>query len=209
MGKIKDISGQKFGRLTVLYRLHNYHDKHNSHWLCVCECGNLAEVSLPNLRSGTTKSCGCLNVEKCKVTHTKHGKCNSRLNKIYSDIKRRCNNTNRKAYDDYGGRGIVVCNEWRNDFMSFYDWSMANGYDDTLTIDRIDNDKGYSPDNCRWVNMKQQNRNKRNNRYFVINGDKRCLSEWCEMYSINYGKVQARLKYGWTIEQALELEERN
>ena len=203
--KSVNITGRKFGLLTVLYKLHNHHDRHNSHWLGVCDCGNLAEVSLPNLRSGTTKSCGCLNIEKRKVTHTKHGKYKSRLNKIYRDIKKRCNNSNNK---DYGGRGIKVCDAWLNDFMSFYDWAYENGYQEDLTIDRIDVDGDYEPSNCRWATVKQQQRNKRNNRYFTINGDKRCLSEWCEMYNINYSKVQVRLKYGWTIREALELEGR-
>lgn len=123
-------------------------------------------------------------------------------------ILHKLHNYHNKHYKDYGRRGIKVCNEWRNDFMNFYNWAVNNGYDDTLTIDRIDNNKGYSHDNCRWATLKQQARNQRSNTNITINGKTHCLSEWCEIYNINYRKVQSRLKYGWTIEKALELNER-
>lgn len=203
MGVVKDITGQKFGRLTALYKLHNYH-KRATYWLCVCDCGNFTEVRGTNLRYGQTKSCGCLNTEICM----KHGKSYTRIHRIWAGVKNRCHNTKNKDYQDYGGRGIAVCDEWRNDFMAFYNWSMANGYDDTLTIDRIDNNKGYEPNNCRWVNQKQQNRNRRSCLKYTINGVTKCLSEWVNIYHINYETARSRLKSDWTIQQALELEGR-
>lgn len=208
--KFKDISGQKFGRLTVIYRLHNHHDNKNTHWLCVCECGNLTEVSRPNLINGHNKSCGCLNAEKRKTTHTKHGKCKTRIYTIWINMKSRCYNKNDKAYKNYGERGIKVCDEWLNNFEAFYDWSINNGYNDSLTIDRIDVNGNYEHSNCQYVTMKQQARNKRNNRNITINGDTRCLLEWCETLGLKYQTVFARLnEYNWTIEQALELENKS
>ena len=120
-------------------------------------------------------------------------------------MKQRCYNPNKPQYKDWGGRGITICDEWLNDFMAFYDWAMSNGYQDNLTIDRIDNNKGYEPSNCRWVDHKIQNRNKRNNRNYTINGETHCLTEWCEILGLNRGTVKNRLRYGWSIEQSLEL----
>lgn len=205
--KIKDISGQKFGRLTALYHLHN--TKGRTKWLCVCECGNLKWVSITHLRGGATKSCGCYNKEQCKMKFTKHGKRYDRLWNIWEHIKQRCYNINNKNYKDYGGRGIAVCDEWRNDFQAFYDWAINNGYDDTLTIDRINVNGNYEPNNCRWVPNKQQARNRRNNRTFTINGETHCLSEWCEVLNLKRSTVFNRVNtLGWSIERALELEEK-
>ena len=198
MPKLKDITGQKFGRLTALYRLHNYHKNH-TYWLCVCECGNLAEVYLGSLRKGLTTSCGCL--------VKKHGKSYEPLYRTWLGIKTRCYNKLDEHYKDYGGRGISVCDEWYNDFMSFEKWAVNNGYNDTLTLDRINVNGNYSPDNCRWATRKQQARNRRNNKYFTYNNKTHCLSEWCEILNLNYSTVCTRInKLGWSICQALELE---
>lgn len=206
MGKFKNISGRKFGRLTALYRLHNYHDKKNSYWLCICDCGNLKESRLPDLKSGNTKSCGCLNSEISKYRMTKHGKHNTRLYHIYCGMKNRCQNCNDPKYPNYGGRGIKVCDEWLNDFMAFYNWAIDNGYKDDLTIDRINVDGNYKPDNCRWATPKQQSNNKRNTIYINYNGESKTLSEWCEVLNLNYYTVYDRLyRYNWSIENALEL----
>lgn len=137
---------------------------------------------------------------------TKHGKRYSRLWNIWEHIKQRCYNHNNK---DYGGRSIAVCSEWRNDFQAFYDWAINNGYDDTLTIDRINVNGNYEPNNCRWVPNKQQARNRRNNRTFTINGETHCLSEWCEVLNLKRSTVSNRVNtLGWSIERALELEEK-
>lgn len=123
-------------------------------------------------------------------------------------MKDRCYNINSKDYKNYGRRDIAVCSEWKDDFMTFYDWSIHNGYDDTLTIDRIDNNKGYEPSNCRWVDMKTQQRNKRNNKYFTYDGETHCITEWCEILGLNYNTVMTRInKYKYPIKRALQLEE--
>lgn len=118
-------------------------------------------------------------------------------------MRYRCYNINDKEYSWYGGRGITICDEWLNDFMSFYDWSMNNGYQDNLTIDRIDNNKGYSPINCRWTTRKEQARNTRRNRLITIDGETKCLAEWCEVFNLNYHTVKRRLYRGWKIKKSI------
>lgn len=204
MSRYKDITGQTFWRLTVLYKLHNYHKKRRAYWLCVCECGNLTEVSYDNLKTNNTKSCGCYN----KDVHMKHNKCNTRLYYILDNMKMRCYNKNNKDYQNYGARGIVVCDEWLHDFQAFHDWAMENGYRENLTIDRIDNNKGYSPDNCRWVDIKTQSRNTRRNRLITIGNETKSLAEWCEILNLNYHTIKQRLYRKWPIKKALELEDK-
>lgn len=133
----------------------------------------------------------------------KDGRKNTRLYSIYANILSRCFNPNVDCYHLYGGRGITVCAEWKNDFKAFYDWSMSNGYADNLSIDRVDNNEGYSPDNCRWVTMRMQSNNRRNNVHVTMNNECKTLSEWCELYGINYKTVRDRLKRGWSYEDAL------
>ena len=121
-------------------------------------------------------------------------------------MKNRCYNISNKEYKNYGERGIKVCDEWKDDFMAFYNWSMANGYNDTLTIDRIDNNGNYEPNNCRFINYKQQQRNTTRTKHITINGEKHCLKDWCIILGLNYSTITARInKLNWTIERALEL----
>lgn len=195
----KRLEGQQFGRLTALYRLHN--TKGRTKWLCVCECGNLVEVKENNLLQGGSKSCGCSR----KHINIKHGKTNTRLFITWQNIKNRCYNNCNNEYKNYGARGIAVCNEWVHDFMAFYNWAMNNGYDDNLTIDRINENGNYEPNNCRWVTMKQQQRNKRSNHTITINGETHCLSEWCDILGLNYSTVKSRIQRNWSIEKALEV----
>lgn len=207
--KAKDITGQKFGRLTTLYKLNNYHKKDGTYWLCVCDCGKLFEVKGGNLRSDNTKSCGCWLKENAQLQFTTHGKRNTRLYRTWNHMKSRCYNKNVKHYNDYGGRGIAVCDEWKDDFMSFYNWAMANGYDDTLTIDCIDVNGNYEPNNCRWADKKQQSRNRRNVKQITIDDKTHCLSEWCEILGLNSSTVRTRIySYDWDVKRALDLEER-
>lgn len=157
-----DITGKRFGRLTVI----EFDGKGNdgqARWKCVCDCGTITFSSSGNLRSGRMKSCGCLRREN-GVSHaksmTKHGQHDTRLYRIWNTMKNRCQNPNVHNYEHYGGRGITVCEEWQ-DFEPFYNWAMSNGYQAHLTLDRKDNFAGYSPDNCRWATMKEQQNNKR------------------------------------------------
>lgn len=196
MGLIKDITGQKFGQLTVLKYAYT---NHGAVWQCKCDCGNIVEVRGDQLRNNHTRSCGCL--------HRSHGKSNTRLYYIWKHIKDRCYNKNGKRYEDYGGRGIAVCDEWKKDFQAFYNWAIKSGYQEGLTIDRIDVNDNYRPDNCRWTTMKVQQRNKRNNKMYTISSETHCLSEWCEIFGLNYDKVYCRIyRNKWPIERALELE---
>ena len=131
-----------------------------------------------------------------------HGMNDTRLNGVWRDMRYRCNNSNSNYYSHYGGRGIKVCDEW-NEFINFYEWSMKNGYKEGLSIDRIDVDKGYSPENCRWVDMKTQQRNRRNNRIIEYNGMSLCIAEWSEVTGLHRKTIAYRLDNGWSIEDTL------
>ena len=149
-----NIINQRFGRLTVIERIENTKDG-KAQFKCLCDCGQYKNVRATSLRNGDTKSCGCLRSDKSKRRLTKHGVRRSRLYSIWSMMKQRCFNSNATKYADYGGRGITVCPEWKNNFKVFYDWAMSNGYRDNLTIDRIDSDKNYEPSNCQWITLSE------------------------------------------------------
>lgn len=191
----KDITGQRFGRLTAVAFSHVGEDS-RAYWECKCDCGRYTIVSGKSLRSGNTSSCGCLSVdsatERIVDFNLKHGKSGSRLFGVWSSMKNRCNNPNSTSYKHYGGKGIHVCQEWENDFAAFSKWALENGYDETAkrgecTIDRIDNSIGYSPDNCRIANAKEQAQNRSRTRFITFNGERKNLADWAR----NFGKCDS------------------
>lgn len=164
MSKLNNLKGNKYGRLTVLSKA-NYNKY--TWWNCVCDCGNKTVVRGDRLLNGTTLSCGCLRKEVAKETQLlnfkTHGKYKTRLHRIWTNMIQRCYNEKSKSFKYYGGKGIIVCEEWLNSFQTFYDWAMANGYEEHLTIDREDNDGNYEPSNCRWITLAEQQKNRSNN----------------------------------------------
>jgi hypothetical protein len=208
MPRAIDITGQRFGKLVALnFQEHRYSISGESKrfWRCKCDCGNECVVDVGLLRQGNIKSCGCYKVEvnKGQIKHLTHGHSKTRIYKIWVDMKRRCNKTTRKDYEHYGGRGITFCPEWEN-FEPFYEWSMANGYRDDLTLDRINNDENYEPSNCRWVNFKAQANNTSRNHHLTYKGETKNISQWAEEYGLSYGLLRDRIVVlGWDVEKAL------
>lgn len=200
--RLVDLTGKKFGRLTVVSRAENSKSG-KSRWLCVCECGNECIVHGDSLKSGNTKSCGCIRREANHDRATTHGMSNTPLFAVWCAMVSRCKNPNNKSYKHYGARGINVCGEWL-DSSKFIEWAIKNGYADGLTIERIDVNKGYEPSNCKWITRKEQARNKTNNVMIEIDGTSKCLPEWCEEYGMNYYTVYQRIKkLGWEPKKAL------
>ena len=201
-GKFKDLTGEVFGRLTVIERTNNYKDG-SSQWICKCNCGNIKTVIGKNLTSGKIKSCGCYNHYKAKQQFTTHGYSHTRLHNKWLKIKERCYNQNSRCYKNYGGRGIKICDEWKNNFMNFYNWAMENGYQEGLTIDRINVNGNYEPSNCRFITQKEQQNNRRNNVYITYKNEVKTLSQWADYYNIPYKVLWKRIKLGWTFEKAI------
>ena len=250
--KIKDITGQKFGKLTVIgkggytatkrksilwlcrcecgnevfrtsaHLRQNYNstcgkcnkindedyiNKTYGYWtiissaksksrkksfLCRCKCGNERVVNLDTLLLGKSQSCGCFHREMMKNKLTTHGQTGNRIMTIYFDIKNRCYCENNNRFKDYGARGIKMCEEWKNNSSLFVEWAFANGYSDELSIDRIDVDGNYCPENCRWITIKEQSQNKRNSIKFTFFGITKNLKQWCECINEDYAKMYAR-----------------
>lgn len=202
MPPFKDIIGMKFGRLTVIKLAYTKRaSKILYYYLCKCDCGKEHIVLKSSLLNGLTKSCGCYNnevrAEKCRQKAIHH-MTDTRLYKMWEKMKGRCYCKTNRDYVRYGGRGIRICDEWKNDFKVFYDWAIINGYDKNApygvcTLDRIDVNGNYEPSNCRWVNQKEQQRNRRNNKLITYNNETHCLFEWAEIFGINPKLLSQRL----------------
>lgn len=198
MGKVgtprrKDLHGKRFGKLTVSEFA--YVKSGNAWWVCQCDCGNTKVIRAGSLLSGGITSCGCL---KKRPFHKTHGLSQHRLYSIYKDMGRRCNDPKNKSYSQYGGIGIKVCKEWSGaeNFLNFYNWAMSHGYDEALTLDRIDCNGDYCPENCRWADVETQANNKRNNDNITINGVTKSKAQWAREYGISYRTICSRLNHG-------------
>lgn len=195
----RDLNGERFGWLTVLGTDDSPHNHPGQFWICKCDCGKEIVVRGDGLTSGHTKSCGCKNKRS-----TKHNKSHIKLYSIWKGMKQRCNNANNPYYKHYGMRGIKLCNEWNDDFESFYKWSIDNGYKDGLTIDRINNDGLYEPDNCRWATRVEQQANRRNTAFISYNGETHTIREWSEITGINQSTISNRRLKGLPPQEILK-----
>lgn len=206
MANLINLTGKKFGYFTVLRKDNTKYNE--ARWICKCICGKEISVSSKALRNGRSKSCGCKKPELFKKDMALKRACYPHKKELrfrYEGIKQRCYNKNNPSYKNYGERGIVMCDLWKNNFMSFYNWSIENGYKKNLTIDRIDVEDNYCPENCRWVDRKCQSRNKRGNVFYDFCGKKMTLPEICEITNKNYKNVYKRVKkYGWRLEDAIK-----
>lgn len=200
MGKFVDLTGQKFGRLTVVERAENKGKR--TAWLCKCDCGNYLKVKGSSLKNGYTKSCGCLKKEMILLRNTTHGESKTRLYRIWNKMKQRTMNPKSSRYHYYGEKGIKVCEEWLN-YETFRDWSLKNGYNDSLTLDRIDVNGDYCPENCHWVDWETQQNNKSNNRMITYNGETKTLAQWAHSANMIPQALATRIKLGWSMEKAL------
>lgn len=197
-----DLLGEKFGKLTVIKRVENRNNK--SWWLCKCDCGNEKEVLGSYLVHGRVSSCGCSHYDKIST----HKLSRTPLYQVWRDMKKRCYSPKCKSFSNYGGRGIKVCDEWVNDFDTFSKWALNNGYSSELTIDRINNDGDYCPDNCRWVSRQEQNRNTRRNHHITYMNETHTLAEWCRKLDVNYYTALARIYRGCTSAEMILSKER-
>lgn len=210
MRTLIDLSGRKFGQLTVVRRGKTIKRNNGGtipYWVCICDCGKQVEIVGGDLKSGRTQSCGCYQREAARKYHTKHNMCGTRLHGIWLDMKRRCRNNKRPCYGRYGGRGITICDEW-NEFIPFKNWALLNGYADNLTIDRIDNDGDYEPDNCRWVTMEIQANNNSKNRILEYEGETHTMAEWAKILNISYSTIRCRVKRNWPMERIVSTPQR-
>lgn len=201
MAIFKDLTGNHFGMLTVIgiAEKRKSGNRERYYWDCKCQCGNHKQVRTDSLTKGLVKSCGCMKTEQDKINLVKnhrHKLSGTRLYHEWVGMKQRCENKNNKRYSDYGGRGIKVCDEWRNTPDAFFKWALSNGYNDNLTIDRINVNGDYEPSNCRWIDLKGQCRNRRSNIYVNYNGKEITLIELSELTGISYSVLNARYKRG-------------
>lgn len=194
--KKENLKNKTFGKLLVLEEGKDKispKGKRSTQWKCKCECGSEIVVTSNNLKRGHTKSCGC--ISKKKPHNYKHGKVQSRLYNIWSNMKQRCYNSKNKSFLDYGARGITICTEWKENFDFFYNWAIKNGYADNLTIDRINFNGNYEPNNCRFISKEEQARNKRNNHNITICNETHCMSEWSRILKISVETIKNKKEH--------------
>ena len=204
-----DLTGKRFGMLLVIGK-DEVRDKTGCiRYVCQCDCGNVVSVRSSSLNDGNTSGCGCRMYDTGEKQRSyKHGMSWDRLYRIWANMKDRCNNPNAGHYKHYGGRGIKVCNEWNasDGFIPFRDWAVSNNYADNLTIDRIDNNKGYGPDNCRWVTTKEQALNTSRNHRITFNGKTLTISEWAKELGLNRNGLNGYIRYHSKIKGETEVD---
>lgn len=200
ISKVHDLTGQRFGRLTVI----GIHDTNTrkTFWVCQCDCGGIKIARSDSLLRGSIRSCGCMKREQdknnlvspsmIKAKEAGFNRGHTRLYTIWQGIRKRCNDMHSPSYYRYGGRGISVCEEWDKDYLSFHNWAIENGYNENLTIDRIDNDGNYCPENCRWATATEQARNRSSNIKITIGNATKTLTEWCNIFELDYANVNSR-----------------
>ncbi|MEW5569731.1 hypothetical protein [Rossellomorea marisflavi] len=196
-GKRKDLTGNKYNRLTVISFSH-MKGKH-SYWNCKCTCGKDKTARSDCLKNDTVKSCGCLNREAKRTTH---GLSKTKLYHVWAGMKDRCYNENSHGFTYYGSRGINVCEQWKNDYIEFHKWAFESGYKEGLTIERINVNGNYDPSNCKWITQEEQTRNMTSSRKITYDGKTQTISEWARELKINRVTLNCRLRV-WSIEDAL------
>lgn len=200
--RLIDLTGKKYGRLTVLDRAPNRNKC--TMWRCECECGNTVVVSGSHLKNGHTKSCGCLLAEIVSNMFSTHRDTKSALYRMWHNMRVRCNYERSDRYSTYGARGIKVCDEWNSSYEIFRRWALEHGYKEGLSIERKNVNDGYAPDNCEFIPVDLQCYNKTNSHYLEYDGRRMTVSEWSKISGISYQTLRARVsRYGWTVEKAL------
>lgn len=209
-GRFDDLTGDRFGKLVVMrYLKEEERERKRKCWLCRCDCGTIKEFGADKLKSGNSVSCGCAKAERIENLNKKYEHINKRLYSVYSAMKERCYNPENDEYHNYGSRGITVCPEWLKSFDNFAEWSLKNGYKENAprgecTIDRINNDKGYSPDNCRWVTNKEQQNNRRNHVFIEYHGKTYTMSQLAQKLNIPYRYFRRKYREnGLLVEQII------
>jgi len=207
IGKNIDLTGKKFGRLTVIAEESLRKKIGYKKWICKCDCGKYITTQTRYLTSGDTKSCGCLLSDTSKKYYSQlnktHGMSHSKLHVKWQGMRDRCYRENTNGYENYGGRGIKVCDEWKKDFNNFYKWAIETGYKEGMTIDRIDVNGNYEPSNCRWATHKEQSNNKRNSHFIEYKGERHTLKQWSEKLGVSYSTIKCRSLKGWSNEEIL------
>lgn len=200
-----DLLGQRFGKLTVIQLLPDRSHK-EKHWLCECDCGSKYVAKSSSLVHGLTTQCHKCAMAQVGVSNTKHGCEPRKLHEAYNNMLTRCYNSNYFLFRRYGGRGIKVCDDWRESYINFRDWALVNGWEPGLSLDRIDNNKDYCPENCTWSTVIEQANNRSNNRYLAYRGETDTMANWSRRTGIPYWELQRRLdKAGMSIEEALSM----
>lgn len=204
----KDITGWKmweYGVAESRWEVIKQDPNNKNNWLCKCKCGNnkIKSIYYNDIINGKSLSCGCLRNERVQKSNSTHGESNTRLYSIWLAMRKRCENKNFIEFYNYGGRGISVCNEWKHSFENFRDWSLINGYEENLSIDRIDTNGNYCPENCRWADAITQGNNTRRNNFATFCGETKTVKEWSKILNIPYQTLMSRLhKLGWEVEKA-------